>query len=240
MMADGSLPASASCGSLAPGAQQPFESLYSILDFLREQLPCWRDRDDRKKVVSEPRLTSQLCAHLNGAARRSKGWDNLQFRIEEPDEVINSRKLDLVAAPCGTPIWVEGRRHVDFDTLLPIECKRLPTPKEKDRDEREYVFSQYKSTGGIQRFKAGNHGSTHTLGAMIAYVQEGSRSHWKTQVAGWINGLADTGKPGWTAKDLLHAEHDDETVKVSVLRSFHTRIKGLQDIELQHLWISMN
>jgi len=26
---------------------------------------------------------------------------------------------------------------LDFDPIMPIECKRLPTPKAKDRDERE-------------------------------------------------------------------------------------------------------
>ena len=50
----------------------------------------------------------------------------------------------------GVAICVEGRRHTDFDSLMPIECKRLPTPKGDDRDEREYVFSEHTSTGGIQ------------------------------------------------------------------------------------------
>jgi len=45
----------------------------------------------------------------------------------------------LVAASCGAAVWIEGRCHIDFDPLLPIECKRLPTPRGKDSDEREYV-----------------------------------------------------------------------------------------------------
>jgi len=39
-----------------------------------------------------------------------------------------------------------------------------------NRDEREYVFSKFSSTGGIQRFEAGHHGSNHVLGAMTGYI----------------------------------------------------------------------
>ncbi len=215
-------------------------SLYMLLDFIKDELPRWRDRGDRKKEAAETALTSQLCAHLNSAARHSNGWDFLQFRIEEPDEQMKCRKVDLVPAPCDTAVWIEGRRHVDFDSMLPIECKRLPTPKDKKRDEREYVFSRQTSTGGIQRFKAGHHGACHKLGAMIAYVQQDTLTFWRTRVADWIKGLVDAGQPGWTATDLLHVERDDETLKLSVLRSSHTRENGLPEIELRHLWVSMN
>jgi hypothetical protein len=44
---------------------------------------------------------------------------------------------------------------LDFDPIMPIECKRLPTPKAKDRDEREYVITEGATAGGIQRFKLG-------------------------------------------------------------------------------------
>jgi len=114
------------------------------------------------------------------------------------------RKIDLVASPCGASICVEGRRHTEFDSPMPIECKRLPTPQGNGRDEREYVISRYSSTEGIQRFKAGNHASPHTFGAMIGYVQEGNTAVWETRVAGWINDLTST-EPGWTAKDGCHS-----------------------------------
>jgi hypothetical protein len=185
-------------------------------------------------------LTSQLCAHLNSAARRSIGWDLLQFRIEEPDEHSKGRKIDLVPAPCAAAIWIEGRRHLDFDPLLPVECKRLPTPKDKDRDEREYVICRHASTGGIQRFKAGHHGASHSVGAMIAYVQQETRMFWNTQIAEWIKDLIAAGQTGWTPKDLLDLVHDDDTLHLAIFRSSHTRENGLPDIELRHLWVSMN
>jgi hypothetical protein len=155
--------ASAQSGRFGRDVHLLATSRHELLNFIADELPQRRDRQDRKPETSETVLTSQLCAQLNSASRHSAGWDILQFRIEEPDEQNKGRRIDLVPAPCAATIWIEGRRHADFDALLPIECKRLPTPKDKDRDEREYVISRYSSTGGIQRFKTGHHGCAHTL-----------------------------------------------------------------------------
>jgi hypothetical protein len=227
-------------GTLGREVLLPATSLNELLEFIRAELPRWRDRPDRRHETSETTLTSQLCAHLNSAARHSDGWDFLQFRTEVPDEAQKGRKIDLAASPCDTTVCVEGRRHTDFDTILPIECKRLPTPKEKDRDEREYVINRHASTGGIQRFKAGHHAAAHKLGAMIGYVQEDTAAIWGERVGEWIKDLVESGQPGWTAKDFLHLEHHDATQRMAVLRSLHSRDHGLQDIELRHLWLNMN
>jgi hypothetical protein len=227
-------------GSLSEGLHLPATSLYELLDFITDELPRWRDRPDRASETSETVLTSQLCAHLNSAARHSEGWDFLQFKVEAPDEVVRGRKIDLVSSPCDTVVWIEGRRHVDFDTLLPIECKRLPTPREKDRDEREYVFSQYSTAGGIQRFKEGNHGAAHSLCAMIAYVQENSSVYWSGCVCQWIAGLIESGHAGWTAQELPIIERDDPDRRLAVLRSSHARENNLPVTEMRHLWVRMN
>jgi len=232
--------ASAQSGSFGRDVHLPATSRHELLNFIADELPKWRDRPDRKPETSETILTSQLCAHLNSASRHSAGWDILQFRIEEPDEQNKGRKIDLVPAPCAATVWIEGRRHTDFDPLLPIECKRLPTPKDKDRDEREYVISRHSSTGGIQRFKAGHHGVAHTLGAMIAYVQEETSTVWHTRVAGWIGGLVESHECGWSAKDQLHLVQGAGATGLTVLRSSHTRAMELPEIELRHLWLQMN
>jgi hypothetical protein len=229
-----------SSGALDKDVHLAATSLRELLEFVAEELPRWRDRPDRPPETSETALTSQLCAHLNTAARRSGGWDFLQFRVEEPDEQQKGRKIDLVPAPCAANVWVDGRRHSEFDPLLPIECKRLPTPKDIKRDEREYVINRHASTGGIQRFKAGLHGAIHTFGAMIAYVQEDTTALWCKRVGEWISGLITSGQPGWTREDMLHHDHDDKAHRMTVLYSKHTRDKGLRDIELRHLWLEMN
>ena len=227
-------------GALSSDVHLPATSLYELIDFIGEGLPNWRDDKERKPQTSENSLTSQLCSYLNTVSRRSKGWDFLQFKTEEPDETVVGRKIDLVAAPCDAVVWIEGRRHVQYDTLLPIECKRFPTPTGTGRDEREYVINQHSTTGGIQRFKAGHHGANYKLGGMIAYVQQESRSFWDLRVAEWINGLVKDGHAGWTKEDLLTLDRHNDTIKLSVLKSSHTREKGLPDIELHHLWLEMN
>jgi hypothetical protein len=226
-----------SAGSLNKQVQKPDSFRKELIEFIAEELPAWRDRPDRKPAMAETVLTSQICAHLNSACRHAKGWDILQFRPEESDETQQGRKVDLVAAPAGCSIVIEGRSYVDFDSLLPIECKRLPTPKDKGRDEREYVFSQYSSAGGIQRFKAGHHGAKHNRGAMIGYVQDGTAAHWDREVTTWIDGLAGNGD--WSADDRLKLEQSDATRRLTTLTSRHSRIHPLPDIELNHIWIEL-
>lgn len=238
MLADGPN-APANFGTLGKDVQVPGTFRHELLDFIAAELPRWRDRPDRPKETAETILTSQLCSHLNGVARHAKSWDILLFKVEEADERHKGRKIDLVANPCGVAICIEGRRHTEFESLMPIECKRLPTPDGKDRDEREYVISRYSSTGGIQRFKAGHHGAAHLLGAMIAYVQEESTAVWDKRVAGWINDLA-AKQHGWSKKDLLSVEREDATSRLAIFRSLHERQNGLSEIELRHLWVRMN
>ena len=142
--------------------------------------------------------------------------------------------------PRGAALVVEGRRHSQFDSLFPIECKRLPTPKEKDRDEREYVFTEPSTTGGIQRFKFGYHGAAHQFGAMIAYVQEQTFSHWVGQVNGWIRDLSAERNSTWSESDALQPLTEDAVTRLCTLKSHHRRAGGLGECELRHLWIEMN
>jgi hypothetical protein len=230
----------AQIGTFGAEVQKPATFRHELLAFISNELPRWRDRPDRPKATAETVLTSQLCAHLNSTARHSNGWDILQFRVEESDEQNSGRKIDLVASPSGTTICIEGRRHTDFDSLMPIECKRLPTPQGKDRDEREYVTSQFSSTGGIQRFKAGHHGAVHEAAAMIGYIQEKTTAYWEQRIAEWINSLAGTNQSGWTAQDLLCIEREDAAEKLAIFHSSHSRQNGLTEIELWHLWVEMN
>ncbi len=230
---------SAQFGTLGQDIHAPSTFREELLEFIGGELPTWRDRSDRPNESSETVLTSQLCGHLNSAARHSEGWDNIQFRVEEADEQQRGRKIDLVASACGPAIHIEGRRHTEFDSLMPLECKRMPTPAAKERDEREYVFSKYSSTGGIQRFKAGHHGALHNLGAMVGYVQAETTSIWDNRVSAWIENLAGE-QPGWTTKDLLRLEKVDSSLRFAVYRSNHARTNGLPEIELRHFWLEMS
>ena len=213
---------------------------YELLDFIAGELPYWRDHPDRKPAESETALTSGLCEHLNSAAHRSVGWSRIQFRTEVRDEIWHGRAIDLAPKPCAATIFIDGRRHTQFDALLPIECKRLPTPKGKDRDEREYVITNHGTTGGIQRFKFGYHGADHKVAAMLGYIQNCSFSDCLAAVNGWIRNLSAEEGSAWTIGDCLQIVTEKPSVGLSTFKSNHNRGCALSEIELRHLWINMN
>jgi hypothetical protein len=210
-----------------------------LVGFIAEELPRWRNHPDRPAASGETTLTEHLCDYLNSAVHNSSTWSHVQFRTETGDETCGGRKIDLTVKPRAAAFIIEGRRHSQFDALFPIECKRLPTPKGKDRDEREYVTNEPGTTGGIQRFKFGYHGAAHTFAAMIAYVQEQSFPYWMNKINCWIQELAKEMNSDWSTSDVLQLESDDADTKVSTLKSIHLRTDGLGDCELRHLWIKM-
>ncbi len=211
----------------------------ALVGFIAEELPLWRDHPDRPAATAETTLTEHLCDHLNSAVYTSPSWSHVQFRTETADEARGGRKIDLSVKPCAATFIIEGRRHSQFDALFPIECKRLPTPKDKDRDEREYVTNEPGTTGGIQRYKFGHHGASHTFAAMIAYVQEQALSYWLTRVNGWIQDLAGGQDSVWNDSDSLQLVRDNTATKVSMLKSEHRRVGGLPECELRHLWVEI-
>ncbi|SRR5258706_691983 len=227
-------------GRLDQDIHLPSTVKLELVEFIAQELPRWRDHPDRPTKHAETALTEHLCDHLNSATYNSNDWSHVQFRTETGDEMLGGRKIDLTVKPRATAIFIEGRRHSQFDALFPIECKRLPTPREKDRDEREYVITDPGTTGGIQRFKFGYHGSAHRFAAIIAYVQEQSFSHWLSQVNGWIRDLAAKFDSAWSDSDGLQSLNDDSVAGLCTLNSHHSRGGGLGDCELRHLWIRMN
>ena len=219
----------------------PSTAKLELVGFIADELPRWRDHPDRPRAYAENTLTEHLCDHLNSAAYHSTVWSHVQFRTETVDETDARRSIDLTVKPLGAALVIEGRRHSQFDALFPIECKRLPTPKGKDRDEREYVVTDPPhTTGGIQRFKFGYHGAAHTFAAMIAYVQDQSFSYWLNQVNGWIRNLAAEPNSPWSDSDALQSLSDEPAAGVSTLKSRHRREGELDECELRHLWIRMN
>lgn len=209
------------------------------MDFIARQLPNWRDDVDRPQGEAETVLTDQLCSYLNGACYSSQAWSHIQFRTETRDEKNASRSIDLTPKPMAAHLIIEGRRHTQYETLFPIECKRLPTPRE--RDQREYVSAEPPGTaGGMQRFKFGLHGASHNYGGMIAYVQQGELSTWLATINGWISELASGSSTTWDATDALQNSVYYGSERTCTHDSKHMRPNGLPEIALRHIWISMN
>jgi len=224
-------------GRLDREIHAPSTAKLELVGFIVKELPRWRDHPDRPDAEAETTLTGHLCDHLNSATYHSAVWSHVQFRTETADEKQAGRKIDLTVKPRGAVLIIEGRRHSRFDALFPIECKRLPTPKGTDRDEREYVVTEHGTTGGIQRFKFGYHGAAHTFAAIIAYVQDQTFSYWLNQVNCWIRDLSAKPKSAWSVSDVLQSLSDDSATGISTLRSRHQRADGLDECELRHLWI---
>ena len=224
-------------GRLDRNLHLPATAKLELVDFIAQELPRWRDHPARPGKQSETALTEHLCSYLNTATYYTGVWSHIQFQTETGDETHGGRKIDLTVKPRAATITIEGRRHTMFDALFPIECKRLPTPKEKGRDEREYVITEPDTTGGIQRFKFGYHGATHKFAAMIAYVQEQTFDHWLDQVNGWIRALAVDVGSLWSDSDTVHLLVSDSNAGLRTLASRHRRVGRLDDCELRHLWV---
>ena len=109
MLADSSQ--SAWAGRLDKEIHLPSTARIEIVYFIAQELPRWRDHPERKAVLGENKLTSQLCEHLSSAATYSPVWSHLQFRTEIADETNSGRSIDLAPKPRATTFIIEGRRQ---------------------------------------------------------------------------------------------------------------------------------
>jgi len=132
-----------SIGQITSGINQGNTLALKTIDFVRRQLPAWRDDSDRPDERSENKLNMQLCKFLDSYARNN--FPMVRFDHEEYQ--AGHRSVDFSASPVKTTV-IGVRQYTIYDPILVLECKRLPAPPPQDR-EREYV------TGGIERKSGG-------------------------------------------------------------------------------------
>lgn len=210
------------------------------IDFVRHQLPAWRDDPDRPDEQSEDKLNLQLCKFLN-----SRAWNNFPMvRFDHEEYQADHRRVDLSVSPAKS-VRLEAKLYTIYDPILVLEGKRLPAPS-SDR-EKEYVTGAKpnRTTGGIQRFKLGLHGARLDLSAMIGYVQDRSAHHWHGKINEWILELAGGAIAEgcvWKATETLELLEEDIAERVTSYRSVHSRTGDVASntITLHHLWIAMN
>jgi len=229
---DGQGPHQLPFGRITSGIEESRLVLQTI-NFVRRQLPAWRDDPDRTDGKSEPRLNLDLCKFLERHARDD--FPMVQF---VHDELQNGRRSVDVSA-----LAIESTLYSAYEPFIVFECKRLPAPS-RNR-EREYVTGETKKSGGIQRFKLGLHAPNLEVVGMIGYVQKHSAQHWYGQINEWISQLSEgTTKDGcvWTEHDRLDPLEEDPSMGIANCRSAHTRIGDVMNPELTiyHLWIVMN
>jgi hypothetical protein len=213
-----------------------------IVAFIEQELPVWRDRPELSQVTDEPNLNQSLCLHLDKASRRHC-FDSIRF-LQEPLQT-SGRNADIGVIPLDN-IMVEGVCYHDFEQLLPIECKRLPTPPGSRRSDLEYVHGlPGHRTGGIERFKHGLHGPTNQHALMIAYVQAESFAHWLTAINARLTKLAtDRADDGiWNPTEPLSSCTSAHGAEVHRFKSCHRRLSppcSSDKVEMEHIWLQMN
>lgn len=213
---------------------------HAIVAFIEHHLPVWRDRADRPPVTDEPRLNETLCDHLDCAARHS--FDSIRFS-HEPYQTPG-RAADFAVKP-GKQVVVEGIGYSEFEQLLPVECKRLPTPSDKRRSDCEYVHGLAgHRTGAIERFKHGLHGPANQRAMIIAYVQQEIAEHWQMTINNRLEKMAsDKADDGLWAPCELLSPCNSTSDRLGKLTSHHRRRKPPADstlVEITHLWLLMN
>lgn len=216
-------------------------SHHAIVDLIEQELPIWRDRPLRPPFQDEPKLNQSLCLHLDSAARH-RGLDS--FRFVQEGIQPGSRRTDIGVMVPGT-IIVEGRDYEDFVQLLPIECKRLPTPPDKRRSDCEYVHGlPGHRTGAIERFKHGLHGPTNPRAMIIAYIQKESFSHWlntiNLRLEEMATFIADSGL--WNPEELISCSAGGGNAVCIKLASKHRRLQppcDLPVVQIDHFWLWM-
>jgi len=214
---------------------------HAIVALIESELTVWRDRPQRPPFQDEPKLNQSLCLHLNRAARHG-GFDVIAF-AQEPIQA-GSRRGDIGVMAPGT-ITVAGRDYEDFVQLLPIECKRMPTPPDKRRSDCEYVHGlPGHRNGAIERFKHGLHGPDNKRAMIIAYVQDKSSTHWQETINARLTKMAADGADDglWSPAEVLNVENVTRT-HLHKLRSLHRRVQNqssVDAVEIAHLWLQMN
>ncbi len=212
----------------------------TIITFIQQQLPIWRDDSDRPDELSEDKLNLQLCKFLDSHARNILPM----VRFDHEEYQTGRRSVDLSASPQES-VSFEAVVYTIYDPIVVIECKRLPAPSSSRAKEYVTGPTPEKISGGIQRFKLGLHGAKLNLSAIIGYVQDHSACHWHKKINGWISELVSNPIGDgciWTTDESLKAFEGDTSRGIYSYRSIHSRTGDIvnNEIELHHLWVTMN
>lgn len=212
------------------------------LEFVRTQLPNWRDDFKRPKSESEKSLNSTLCDFLEH--RRREILPMARFKHESPQ--YWSRTVDIGVHGTDDETLIDASTYSLYEPFLVIECKRLPAPGGKDRVQ-EYVTGTTENgspTGGIQRFKLGLHGSNVRTAILVGYIQENDPNHWHRTINKWIQDLTKSNPNDslqWRDNEKLSKPQSESDTSTHCLKSEHPRLapNSQLPIELHHYWIVM-
>lgn len=174
---------SVSGGALSDDALQHNLSFKAIVSFIGKQLPLWSTDPDTPKNEAENALNESLCGFLSIQARHDLPLCHFMHEASQRGR----RRIDLAAKPVKH-ILVEGHLYTKNDPVFVIEGKLLPPPGKKR--EIEYLTGlDGEITGGVQRFKLGEHGGKLDEAAIVGYVRQNTFHHWFDKINSWIDEL---------------------------------------------------
>lgn len=229
-----------SIGRITSGLSKS-QHLSSLVDFVYQTLPVWRDDPARPDAVRETTLNETLCGMLCIRAKAEIPC----FYFTHEAAATGKRSVDMAVKP-NEGYALDARSYTKYDTVLAIECKRLPAPT-GDR-EREYVTGGDRITGGIQRFKLSEHGAGLPVAVMVGYIQRETAQTWFEKINGWLVELAgstpaDDGLQWENGEELKAFRYDNKPATARSI-SLHPRVSGKakqrdKPVEIRHLWVEM-
>lgn len=210
-------------------------SIEAIVSFVRKQLPLWAADSDTPKNVAENCLNESLCGFLNIQSRCNLPLCHFMHEASQRGR----RKVDVATKPVQH-ILVEGHLYTKNDPVFAIEGKLLPPPGKKR--EREYLTGLGgEITGGMQRFKLGEHGGKLDAAAIVGYVQKNSFHYWFETINSWIDELILSDQYlEWKESEKLGSFHEDK--QTAYLISEHSRRPEKcksGTILLHHFWVDL-
>jgi hypothetical protein len=210
----------------------------SVVSFIERYLPTFALNATIENDDNEWFLNDKLAQFLTHEARFPENLEE-EFPFTffpEPKSKKESGKPDI-----GAMIVIRTQRN--YDPFFTIECKRLPTPRSKTEEKKEYVTGL---KGGITRFKRNEHGVDLPINAMIGYIEKYDFEYWQNEINLWIeslNGTIEEGKETiknikWSSDEILEKIYFNEIAR---LHSKHPRINTTSTTELTliHFWVKI-
>jgi hypothetical protein len=149
------------------------------------------------------------------------------FYVEGADPI---KRVDIA--------FVSSEQGASKVKLYTVEAKRLPTGTGKR--EKEYVYGSFRNgspSGGIQRFKTGDHGYGLPKSGLLGYMEESDFGYWHNAINHWIADKANELSEEWKEEEKLQQLEIDSTQSCSMSRSVAYRTSDT--IDLFHLWIKI-
>jgi hypothetical protein len=178
----------------------------------------------KKKSLNENDLTQEYTKQAQILIRKK----DYPFNIEgQYQDVYNLSKgfSDFFFYP--------NEQNEELSSLFSVESKRLRT-KETSR-EKEYVIGD-KNNGGIERYKTEKHGKGLMECGLVGFVEDKDFKHWHTIINSWILYLSKPSKSDWKKDEVL--SEIENNIDYCILQSLAHR--DIDDINLTHLWVSIN